>query len=143
MVMSEIPPPPVPKSVQQLTRTWRNVTAASWLVLGLALLALAISSRSLGKPTWWLGPESQPRFIGLWVAPFLAPIASIIASLRFSRWATLVSLVSSLALAAVAVFDLQLTPGVAIGEFILAGAGLLITIASLAGRTTVNAYSQP
>lgn len=141
--MSEIPPPPVPKLVQQLTRIWRNVTAVSWLVLGLALLALAISSRNAGKPTWWLGPESRPQFIGLWVIPFLAPIAAIIASLRFSRWATLVSLLSSLVLAVVALFDLQPTPGVAIGEFILAGAGVLITLASLAGRTTVNAYPQP
>lgn len=141
--MSEIPPPPVPKLVTQLTRTWRNVTAASWLALGLALLALAISSRTLGKPTWWLGPQSNPRFIALWATPFLAPLASIIASLHFSRWATLVSFVSSLALAVVAVFDLQPTPGVAAGEFVLAGAGLLITIASLAGRTTVSVYRQP
>ncbi len=140
--MSEIPPPPVPKSIIQLTRTWRNVTAVSWLVLGFAILALAISSRTLGKPTWWLGPQSRPRPIFLWATPFLAPIASIIASLRFSRWATLVSLASSAALAIVAVFDMQPTPGIALGEFILAGAGALITIASLAGRTTVNAYPQ-
>ncbi|MHB1090649.1 MAG: hypothetical protein ACYC06_02940 [Ilumatobacteraceae bacterium] len=141
--MSEIPPPPFPRPVTQLTRTWRNVTAASWLVLGLAVLALAISSRTLGKPTWWLGPQSNPRFIALWATPFLAPIASIIASLRFSRWATQVSLISSVALAIVAVFDLRTTPGVAVGEFILAGAGVLITLASLAGRTTVNTYRQP
>ncbi|MEK7292160.1 MAG: hypothetical protein AAB088_01825, partial [Actinomycetota bacterium] len=85
--MSEIPPPPVPTPVTVLTRTWRNVTAASWLVLGLAILALAISSRNLGKPTWWLGPQSQPRFILIWATPFLAPLVSIVASLRFSRWA--------------------------------------------------------
>jgi hypothetical protein len=138
--MFEVPPPPLPKSVTQLTRTWRNVTAASWLMLGLAILALAISSRTLGKPTWWLGPQSHPRFFVVWMAPFLAPIATIIASLRFSRWATLVSLVSSMVLAIVAMFDLHPTPGVAVGEFILAGAGVLITIASLAGRTTVSAY---
>lgn len=141
--MSEIPPPPFHKPIGQLTRTWRNVTAVSWLVLGLAILALAISSRTIGKPTWWLGPESQPRFFVIWVTPFLAPIASIAASLRCSRWATQVSLVSSLALAIVAMFDLRSTPGVAVGEFVLAGAGLLITIASLAGRTTVSAYRQP
>lgn len=138
--MSEIPPPPVPQSVSQLTRTWRNVTALSWLVLGFAILALAISSRTVGKPTWWLGPQSRPRFIFLWATPFLAPVAAIVASLRFSRWATLVSLGSSVALAIVAVFDVQATPGIALGEFVLAGAGALITVASLAGRTTVNAY---
>lgn len=141
--MPEIPLPPVPKLVTQLTRTWRSVTALSWLVLGLAILALAISSRTLGKPAWWLGPESQPQFFLLWATPFVPPLASIIASLRFSRWATLVSFVSSLALAVVAVFDLQNSPGIAAGEFVLAGAGLLITIASLAGRTTVSVYRQP
>jgi len=126
--------------VSQLTRTWRNVTALSWLVLGLALLALAISSRSLGKPAWWLGPESQPRFFLLWATPFVPPLASIVTSLRFSRWATPVSFVSALALAAVAVFDLQNSPGIAAGEFVLAGAGVLISIASLAGRTFVSDY---
>lgn len=138
--MSEIPPPPIPKTVSHLTRTWRNVTALSWLVLGLAVLALAISSRSLGKPAWWLGPESQPRFFLLWSTPFLPPLASIIASLRFSRWATPVSFVSALALGVVAVFDLQNSPGIAVGEFVLAGAGVLISIASLAGRTAVRDY---
>lgn len=106
----------------------------------MAVLALAISSRSLGKPAWWLGPESQPRFFLLWATPFVPPLASIITSLRFSRWATQVSLVSSLALAVVAVFDLQNSPGIAVGEFVLAGAGVLISIASLAGRTFVNDY---
>ena len=138
--MSEIPPPPIPKKVSQLTRTWRNVTALSWLVLGLAVLALAISSRSLGKPAWWLGPESQPQFFLLWATPFVPPLASIVTSLRFSRWATPVSFVSALALAVVAVFDLQNSPGIAAGEFVLAGAGVLISIASLAGRIVVSDY---
>ena len=138
--MSEIPPPPTPKMVSQLTRTWRNVTALSWLVLGLAILALAISSRSLGKPAWWLGPESQPRFFLIWATPFVPPLASIITSLRFSRWAPLVSFVSALALGVVAVFDLQNSPGIATGEFVLAGAGVLISIASLAGRIVVSDY---
>ncbi len=138
--MSEIPPAPIPKMVSQLTRTWRNVTALSWLVLGLAVLALAISSRSLGKPTWWLGPESQPRFFLVWATPFVPPLASIIASLRFSRWASQVSIASALALGVVAVFDLQNSPGIATGEFVLAGAGVLISIASLAGRTVVSDY---
>lgn len=126
--------------VSQLTRTWRNVTALSWLVLGLAILALAISSRSLGKPAWWLGPESQPRFFLIWATPFVPPLASIITSLRFSRWAPPVSFVSALALGVVAVFDLQNSPGIATGEFVLAGAGVLISIASLAGRIVVSDY---
>ncbi|MEO5974813.1 MAG: hypothetical protein ABIQ38_06410 [Ilumatobacteraceae bacterium] len=138
--MSEIPPPPIPKLVPQLTRTWRNVTALSWFVLGLAILALAISSRSLGKPTWWLGPESQPRFFILWATPFVPPLVSIVASLRFSRWATTVSLVSALAIALIALFDIDASPGIAVGEFVLAGAGVLIAIASLAGRTLVSDY---
>ncbi|MEO8363592.1 MAG: hypothetical protein ABI570_04325 [Ilumatobacteraceae bacterium] len=138
--MSEIPSPPIPKTVIQLTRTWRNVTALSWLLLGLAILALAISSRTLGKPTWWLGPESNPQFFLLWATPFVGPLASIIASLKFSQWAIQVSFVSALVLALVAIFDLSKSPGVAFGEFVLAGAGLLVTVASLAGRTSVAVY---
>ena len=122
----------------QLTQSWRIATALSWLLVGLALLALGIASRTVGKPVTWLGPEANPKFVGLWIAPFLAPLAVVLCAFKFSRWASLVGAVASAALAIVAAVDFNSTPGVAIGEFVLAGAGILISIATLAGRHKVN-----
>ena len=122
--------------------SWRIATAISWLLVGLALLALAIASRAVGKPVTWLGPESNPKFFGLWVAPFLAPIAAGYCAIKFGRWASLVGAAASVALAIVAAIDFESTPGVAIGEFVLAGAGMLISIATLAGRQNVNVYTE-
>lgn len=141
--MSQIPPPPQARPITQLTKSWRIATAISWLLVGLALLALGISSRTVGKPVTWLGPESNPKFFGLWVVPFLAPLAAGYCAIRYSRWASLVGAAASAALAIVAAIDFDSTPGVAIGEFVLAGAGILISIAALAGRHSVNVYAQP
>ncbi len=140
--MSQIPPPPQATPVTQLTKSWRIATALSWLLVGLALLSLGISSRTVGKSVTWLGPESNPKFFGFWVVPFLAPLVAGYFAIRHSRWASLVGAAASAALAIVAAIDFNSTPGVAIGEFVLAGAGILISIAALAGRQSVNVYAQ-
>ena len=112
------------------------------MLVGLALLALAIASRAVGKPVTWLGPESNPKFFGLWVAPFVAPIAAGFCAIKYGRWVSLVGAAASAALAIVATIDFDSTPGIAIGEFVLAGAGILISIAALAGRQSVNVYAK-
>lgn len=71
-----------------------------------AIIAVAVTSRNIGKPTWWLGPESNPSFILLWALPFVAPIASIIAALKFGRIASYVGVGSALFLGAIGAADI-------------------------------------
>jgi len=117
-----------------LTNTWRTVAVVSWLLVFFAIMAVAVTSRNIGKPTWWLGPESNPSFILLWALPFVAPIASIIAALKFGRIASYVGFGSALFLGAIGAADIGNTPGVALVECVIAVSSALIAIATFAGR---------
>ena len=121
-----------------LTDTWRTVAVVSWLLVLFAIIAVAVTSRNIGKPTWWLGPESNPSFVLLWALPFVAPIASIIAAIKFGRVASYVGFGSALLLGAIGAADIDSTPGVALVECVIAVSSALIAIATFAGRTTVT-----
>jgi membrane-bound metal-dependent hydrolase YbcI (DUF457 family) len=121
-----------------LTSTWRTVTIVSWLLVFFAIMAVAVTSRNIGKPTWWLGPESNPSFVLLWALPFVAPIASIIAAIKFGHIASFVGFGAALFLGAIGVADINGTPGVALIECAIAISSALIAIATFAGRTNVS-----
>ncbi|CAB4899220.1 unannotated protein [freshwater metagenome] len=101
-------------------------------------MAVAVTSRNIGKPTWWLGPESNPSFVLLWALPFVAPIASIIAAIKFGHIASFVGLGAALFLGAIGVADINNTPGVALIECTIAISSALIATATLAGRTAIS-----
>jgi hypothetical protein len=117
-----------------LRQPWAAITVVTWLGITAALAAVAISSRNVGKPTWWLGTASDPTFVALWFLPFLAPIVAIIAAVRYARWASFVGMGSALAIAAIAVVDIEASPGVALLEIVIAACAMTTAIASLAGR---------
>jgi membrane-bound metal-dependent hydrolase YbcI (DUF457 family) len=121
-----------------LTQTWRTVAVVSWLLVFFAIMAVAVTSRNIGKPTWWLGPESNPSFVLLWALPFVAPIASIIAAIKFGHIASFVGLGAALFLGAIGIADINNTPGVALIECTIAISSALIATATLAGRTAIS-----
>jgi protein-S-isoprenylcysteine O-methyltransferase Ste14 len=121
-------------TVQEVKPPWKLVGVTSWLLVTAAITCAAIASRSVGKSTWWLGPESNPTFPLLWALPFLMPVVSIIAIIRLPRIAGYIGIGCSLVLAGVAIGDIAGTPGVAIIEGIVAVSALFIAIATLAGR---------
>ena len=121
-----------------LTNTWRTVAVVSWLLVFFAIIAVAVTSRNIGKPTWWLGPQSNPSIILLWALPFVAPIASIIAAIKFGRVASYVGFGSALLLGVIGAADINSTPGVALIECAIAVSSALIAIATFAGRNTVS-----
>jgi protein-S-isoprenylcysteine O-methyltransferase Ste14 len=122
-------------TVQEVKSPWKLVGVTSWLLVTAAITCAAIASRSVGKSTWWLGPESNPTFPLLWALPFLMPVVSIIAIIRLPRIAGYVGIGCSLVLVGVALGDISGSPGIAIVEGIVAVSALFIAIATLAGRT--------
>ena len=122
-------------TVQEVKPPWKLVGVTSWLLVTAGITCAAIASRSVGKSTWWLGPESNPTFPLLWALPFLMPVVSIIAVLRLPRIAGYIGIGCSLVLAGVAIGEIAGSPGVAIIEGIVAVSALFIAIATLAGRT--------
>jgi hypothetical protein len=99
-----------------------------------SLIALAISAYTVGKPTWWLASQTNGPFSILLIVPFLAPAVVIVTVLRASRFAALAGLIATAILAATSIVDISRSPGIALGEAVLAGCTALTTIAAIAGR---------
>ena len=131
---TEVPHPPRQHKAG-LERAWVLIVIISWMLVTAALAAAAVTGRNIGKPTWWLGTASDPAWPLLWVVPFLAPIAVIVCAIVAGKWAPFAGVGASLYLGAVATLDLERTPAVALIQVVVAGAALLVSVASLAGRT--------
>jgi hypothetical protein len=119
---------------KSLEKPWPLVIVVSWLLVTAALASAAVTSRNIGKPTWWLGTQNDPAFPLFWVLPFLAPIVAIFVAFVAGRWAPFAGVGAALYIGAIAILDIESTPAVALIEVIVAISALLVSIASLAGR---------
>jgi len=114
--------------------TWRRLATISWVGVLLCQVAVAVTSRNIGKSAWWLGPESNPQFPLVWAVPFLIIAAALVATLRPRKHTIYIHLTGVVMLAAVATGDVQDSPGVAMLQYVVAGIALLVSIVSLAAR---------
>lgn len=119
-----------------IDRTWRRLIVFSWLLVAAALTVVAVTGRNVGKPAWWIGPQSDPTFPLVWALPFIAPAASIVAAFRLAKWAHLVGLASAGLLGIVAALDINNSPGIALIECVIAVSSALIALASFAARNS-------
>jgi hypothetical protein len=117
----------------QLEWTWATIVAIAWGLVIAGLVALGVAGRHLGVPPWWLGPETDPQPLPVWLAPFVLPGLALLMGVLNLRRMLLVSLAASVSCGLVALGDLADSPGVAFGEALLGLAGLLVTIAATAG----------
>ena len=115
-------------------QTWRRLATASWVGVLFCQVAVAVTSRNIGKSAWWLGPESNPTFPLVWAVPFLITVAALVATQRTRKYTIFIHLACVVLLAAVAAGDLSNSPGVAMLQFVVAGIALLISLVSLAAR---------
>jgi hypothetical protein len=117
----------------QLTSGWRNLFTAGWVGVVLGLAAVWKSSWTLGFPTWWLGPQSDPRFPALLVLPFILPVFVVIGAVRNHRYTVVLGIAASIGEALIAWGDVGRQDKFALVEFALAAGGLAVSLASLAG----------
>ena len=109
------------------------MVVTTWVGVFVAYLAVWKASEELGIATWWLGPRSDPQPIVVRLVPFIVTAAfGILASYNVRRM-PLIGLVGAAALAAIAVPDLSRSTGLAVIEFAIAGAVLLVSAASFTG----------
>lgn len=133
-----LPPQPEPQRDAgplpgQLTFHWATLFWAGWLLVIGALVAVWYSARITGLSTWWLGPRAEPRLILVNLFPFSVPVALCLGGLSGLRRLPWYGIGGSVFVAGIAVFDINRVPGYAAIEFLIAGAGLLISLASFAG----------
>ncbi|HSP28026.1 MAG TPA: hypothetical protein VLN74_05705 [Ilumatobacteraceae bacterium] len=137
------PPQPMitgghPPRPGQLTTAWRAMVVTTWVGVFVAYLAVWKASEEIGIATWWLGPRSSPQPLAIRLIPFIVTaVFGILASYNVPRMPA-IGVVGSFVLAAIAVPDLSRSTGLALIEFAIAGAVLLVSAASFTG-----AYPQP
>ncbi len=141
-----IPPPPAPIAkaptfmlparmirAGQVTVGWSRFLLVTWLFAVASFIAIWVSSRNTGLSTWWLGPETEPRFILINLLPFVAPVVVCLTcqfALRRLPW---IGIAAALVTAAIAAGDISRVPGYAVAEFAVAAGGLLASLACFAG----------
>jgi hypothetical protein len=126
-------PPAREQRPGELTTGWRIVFAIGWIGVILGTAAVWKSSRTLGLPLWWLGPEADPRPLPVQMLPFVLPVLMIIAAVRSTRHLPWFGLATAAAAIGIAIPDLDRYPGLATVEIALALAGALVSGASFAG----------
>mgnify|MGYP007082951763 CR=1 FL=1 len=108
---------------------WRTVSTITWAGVFGALLAVAISSRTIGRPIWWLGPSSAPASPFFITIPLVIVLAPLVATLRSPRLMTTASWVCSLALIATGIAELASNPAVSLAVVVIGVAALMESIA--------------
>lgn len=144
--MSTLPQPPAPPYAPgvsdatpqvlrpgQLTNAWRGVFMVGWGCVVLAMAAVWRSARTLGLSTWWLGASSTPQFLLVQLLPFLPAIGLVVLAARNIKFLPYLGIGGAIALAAVASGDIDRFSRLAVAEFAIAAAAMLVSVASFAG----------
>ena len=87
--------------------------------------AVAVSSRTIGRPTWWLGPSSDPASPAWLLLPVALVSLPVVAHVVKNRLAPAVSVGCSVGLAVMALGDAGDSSAVALGFTVVAVAGAL------------------
>gem|GEM_PF-186894 len=117
----------------ELTAAWTAVFCLGWFAVMCGFAAVWTSSRTTGFPTWWLGPEPEPRLLLVNLLPFAAPLALVVEGLVRRRFLPLWGTLGAVVCAVIAALDLADQPRYAAVEFVLAAGGLAVSLASYAG----------
>ena len=120
-----------------MSATWSRILAATWVLVAVAHGFVSVASRRTGKPLWWINDHgifgSATPAIGA-AAVYVAMLVGFLLAVRRSAVALAVSAGLSIALAASAAADLANSKGAAVVALAVSGAGLLGTLACVAGR---------
>lgn len=124
-------------AAMQLSRGWSRIGLVTWSGALLALAAVAVTSRTVGKPVWWIGPSTDPSSFVSLLVPVTLTVAPAMTIVTASHRSVRTGLACSAGIAVMAVFDAGGSPGAAVIQAIVALATAAISVALRAGATTV------
>ena len=116
---------------------WARVGLATWTGVTIGMIAVAVTSRTVSKPPWWLGASTSPAPLYFTAIPVIVCLTPIIVIALRRRTSPLIGCVCAVALAVSALLDVSNTPGVAVVQSALALAALAGSVALWAGIGTV------
>jgi hypothetical protein len=147
--MTALPPPPPPIAPEaipadtarparlprpgELTPAWRATFIVAWGCVLISMVAIGRTAWKMGLSTWWTGPRFEPRFLPILLIPSVVAIVPIVLAARNARFLPYWGIIGAIALTAIATGDLGRFDGLAAAEFCVAGAALLVSLASAAG----------
>ena len=115
------------------TSGWRTVLLVTWVGTFACMLAVAVSSRTIGRPIWWLGPSTSPAPLLFVAVPIGLVLVPLVAVMRRPGSAARASLVCSVLLIATGFPDAFDRMAIAVATWTVGGAALLATIAVMVG----------
>lgn len=121
--------PSLPQS--QPSDGWRMVSFLTWIGVLAAVLAVTISSRTIGRSIWWLGPSSNPAPVFYLLIPIIIIGTPLLITLQRPHRMVRAGLASSVALLVSALPDVGSNPAVAIAILVIGFAALGSSIALL------------
>lgn len=128
----ELTPPTVRRKTRAIPSSgWRTVSFISWIAVLAALVAVAISSRTIGRPVWWLGSRFDPAPAVFMLVPLSLVVTPLVATWRAPDIMVRTSVICSLLLAATAIPDVASSPATALGVIVVAIASFLSSIAQV------------
>lgn len=89
------------------------------------MTAIAVSSRTIGRSIWWLGPSVDPAPLVFVVVPVGLILLPLWAAMRRPSLVARVGLACSMALAVTALPDVSDSPGVAAAVLVVSVAAML------------------
>lgn len=113
---------------------WRWVLALGWTGIIGCLMIVAGAGEVTGRAVWWFGADSDRRSLLVMVLPFVLPVAVVVMASQGARYVVEVSALATISTAVTAWLDRDDAPGAAAITALIAAAGLLLTLAALAGR---------
>jgi len=116
---------------------WARVGLATWVGVTISMIAIAVTSRTVSKPPWWLGASTNPAPLYVTAIPVIVCLTPIIVIALRRRTSPLIGCLCATALAVSAALDVSTTPGVAVVQAALAIAALAGSVALWAGIGTV------
>ena len=128
----DFPAPELPRAVGGgASDGWRTVSLITWIGVFGALLSVAVSSRTIGRPIWWLGPAGSPAPLIFLVVPVVLTVTPIVVTMRRPQHMVRAGFACSLILLGTAIPDFGNSPAIAWAVVVIAIAALVETIALL------------
>ena len=110
---------------------WRTVAFITWIGVLASVLAVTISSRTIGRSIWWLGPSSDPAPVFYLLIPIIIIGTPLFVTLQQPHRMVRVGLVGSVALLISALPDVGSNSAIAIAILVIGFAALGSSIALL------------
>ena len=131
--VSDAPLPPPQSRNAPFVDGWRTAAIASWVLVFLSLVAVAVSGRTIGRSPWWLGPESDPAPVWMVAVPVSLVIVPVWWAARRTATAGFAGAACAVLLGLVAVPDAADRPGIAVAVAVVAVSALVSSVAVVAG----------